>query len=287
MNLRILPGKSTRPRRDVGGGVYSLRRERRRGLKSNGHADDGKARQHFATSAQSPLRPSEGLDKAFPRVLRPGQGSPTSGARRPGNAGAEGFFESRGCQGRLVLATHSKGQANTSREARSQREGVAPVNLPAAPPVNQAAEQSVLGTLVTFYTPTLVGIVSQQGVKWNDFYYREHQVIYRAVLKLHADGTSVDAITVRDLLARHQLVGDKTDAVLGMLAVFARPSALRDHARIVAEDGRWRRWLSSTLEALEHIYDRDDTAFWAAISRVRDDVLPGELKLVSDGEAAA
>ena len=160
------------------------------------------------------------------------------------------------------------------------------VNLPSMPPANVAAEQSVLGTLVTFYKPEAVHIVQAAGVKWSDFFYREHQVIYRAVLKLHASGDEVDAVTVQHLLACHQLVTERTGALLEMLTASARPSALREHARIVAEDGRWRRWLEATLDALERIHARDEAAFWAAISRVREDVLPGELKLVEREEAA-
>lgn len=160
------------------------------------------------------------------------------------------------------------------------------MNLPAAPPVNVAAEQSVLGTLIVFYKPELVHVVQSVGVKWSDFYYRQHRVVYRAVLRLHADGSHVDDLTVRRLLDSHRCSDVDTPALMDMLAASARPAAFREHARIVAEDGRWRRWLTATLEALECIHARDEDSFWAAVGRVREDVLPGETLRLVEGEAA-
>lgn len=164
------------------------------------------------------------------------------------------------------------------------------MNLPTVPPANVEAEQSVLGTLTTFYTPAAVVVVQATGLKWSDFSYRQHRVVYRAVLKLHAKGDEVDAITVRHLMDFHQVSDAQTGALLDLLALSARPGALREHARIVAEDGRWRRWLTAALVAMEAAQARDETEFWAAVARIREDALPGELRLVEapseQGEAA-
>jgi replicative DNA helicase len=161
------------------------------------------------------------------------------------------------------------------------------MNLPAMPPVNVAAEQSILGTLLIYYTPNIIHVIETAGVRWTDFFYREHRVIYRAALKLHGDGLMVDCLTVTHLLSCHRLADDRMRAMVEACAASAQPASLRDHARIVAEDGRWRRWLSVTLEALEHIYDRDERAFWGALGRVREEVSLGELRVIEGGEAAA
>lgn len=168
------------------------------------------------------------------------------------------------------------------------------MNLPAAPPQNLEAEQRVLGTLIVFYKPQLVHIVQAAGLKWNDFYRPANVIVYRAVLKLHKGGEHVDHITLPYFLRcqRHETAGTWLDAAGGeayleLLSSYASVDGLRECARIVASDGRWRRWLTAMFDGLEAVHARDEDAFWAALGRVREDVLPGELKAIDGGKEQA
>ena len=157
--------------------------------------------------------------------------------------------------------------------------------IPAAPPANLEAEMSVLGTLLAFYTPEAVIVAQAAGLKWSDFSVQQHRVVYRAILKLHAKGDEVDSITVRRLMDVHRMSDGRTGVLLDLLVASARPASLREHARIIAEDGRWRRWVSAALAALEAAERRDSKEFWEAIGAIREDALPGELRLVESGAA--
>lgn len=161
---------------------------------------------------------------------------------------------------------------------------------PVSPPVNLEAEQRVIGTLLVFYKPQLVHVVQAAGVKWEDFYREQHRIIYRAILRMHAGGEHIEAGTVARFLEcqRHETCGTWLNAAGGRatleaLQCGALVNGLREYALIVAEDGRWRRWLNAMFDALESIGLRDEQAFWAALGRVREDLAPGGLTVI-DGE---
>lgn len=161
------------------------------------------------------------------------------------------------------------------------------------PPWNHEAEERILGTLLVYYKPELVTIVQATGLKWDDFFRSGHRVIYRALLKMHFGGEWVEIPTVARFLSCQRTDGESWleraggRATLENLACSASVNGLRDYARIVAEEGRWRRWLRAMFEALDSIESRDEEAFWAAVARVREDVLPGELHVVEGGKEKA
>jgi replicative DNA helicase len=164
---------------------------------------------------------------------------------------------------------------------------------PLAPPQNLDAERRVLGSLIVFYSPPLTEKVKATGLKPGDFYYRRHEVVYRAVLALTLTGSHVDPMTVTAFLARQRRdEGSWLDVAGGegyveYLACFADANGVVDCARFLAEDGRWRRWLAAMHGAIEAAHVRDEEAFWEAVGRVRCDVLPGESLRVIDGEGEA
>ena len=146
---------------------------------------------------------------------------------------------------------------------------------PVIPPVNQQAEQSVLGTLLAFYTPAALNTVQATKATWHDFYWTEHQLIYRAITRLHDNGEHVDPVTVARLIEKHGRTTDRTAAVIEMCVASATPAGLREHAAIVAEDGRWRRWLDATHDAQDAIFARNEDDFWNAVGSIRDDAPKG------------
>lgn len=161
--------------------------------------------------------------------------------------------------------------------------------------VTERAGESVLGTLLNFYKPELVTIVQARGITWSDFGPDKQQVLYRAVLALHREGASVDPLSVeafleprRDEHGRGMLERAGGRAYLAYCVGVAVPSALREHAFIVAEGGRWRR-LASAWEFLGRaIEQQQDGQLREAVALVKRDVVDDEapkLRVVG-GQAA-
>lgn len=152
------------------------------------------------------------------------------------------------------------------------------------------AGDSVLGTLIRFYDPKLVTMVQAKGVSPTDFWRDRQRVLYRAILALHAKGSHVDPLTLEAFLSQHgclQRAGGP-----GFMAVCiesAVPSALKDHAFLVAESGRWDRLLRACGSVSRAIEARDDAALREAEAGLRRDVLPEgghpKLRVVKDAAA--
>lgn len=164
---------------------------------------------------------------------------------------------------------------------------------PFAPPQNLDAEQEILGTILVFYRPELVHIAQAAGLLREDFYRRDHQIVYRAILALHRDGSHVDILTVgRFLLTQRDAEGVTFLEHIGgvarleFLSAFGVGHGFKERAAIVHEDGRWRRWLYALYDAQEHAHDRDSAAFWAAIESIRADAMPEPLRVIEGGKAA-
>lgn len=164
------------------------------------------------------------------------------------------------------------------------------------PPQSLQAEQELLGTLLAYYKPELVHVAQAAGLKRGDFYRHAHEVIYRAVLVLHRDGVHVDTATVARFLSKEFTREDTPrsflDAVggvaqLDLVASFSVVNGFRERCLIVAEDGKWRRWIRALYEAAESAHTRDDKRFWAAIGKVKESIPEGaELKAIRGGKAA-
>lgn len=157
------------------------------------------------------------------------------------------------------------------------------------PPHVERARDSVLGTLLHFYTPQSVVVVQAQHVQPRDFGTRESaaHVLYRAILALHRDGAMVDPVTAEGFLARHGML-ERAGGVYYMdtLAVSAVPSALKEHAFLLAEAGMWDRYLRALDAATTAARARDAESFWVAVSRIRPVVEQPKLRVVKDDKAA-
>jgi replicative DNA helicase len=155
----------------------------------------------------------------------------------------------------------------------------------------ERAGNSVLGCLLAYYKPELVVVVQAKGVGPSDFPREQQRAVWRAILALHKTGSHVDVLTVMAFLERHgwlERVGGEPFLVACVES--AVPSALKDHAWLVAEEKRWERLLQACDSVERACRSRDDDALREASSLLRRDVLaPGERpKLtVVDGEKAA
>jgi hypothetical protein len=152
-----------------------------------------------------------------------------------------------------------------------------------AAPSSIEAERELIGTLLALYKPQLVHIAETTGLTPCDFYWKQLEAIYRAVLQVHARGEHVDTMTVARFLASqpHETDGSWLEAVGGRAQVEGLACFT------VTYDGRWRRWLRALYDAEESVHDRDTERFWEAIARVREDVLPGELRVIEGRKDAA
>lgn len=152
------------------------------------------------------------------------------------------------------------------------------------------AQDSILGTLVFHYTPQSVVIIQAQGVQPRDFGTPQNRahILYRAILALHRDGQQIDRITLEGFLSRHGYL-ERVDgrAYLDLLHVSSVPASLREHAFLVAESGRWERYVRACEAALDAAFARDAERFWEAIGRVRADVVPEPLRVIEGRKEAA
>ena len=111
------------------------------------------------------------------------------------------------------------------------------------PPRNIAAEQSVLGTAITYpdSIDDAVGVLSP-----GDFYEDCHQVIWRGLVWLRDRGRTVDLMALRHLLDEHgKLDAAGGDTYLsGLLDHGVTAAAMEEHARIVRETAQGRAVLA-------------------------------------------
>jgi replicative DNA helicase len=116
------------------------------------------------------------------------------------------------------------------------------------------AGDSVLGTLLRYYKPELVHLVQAQGVRPKDWYRDRQRVLWRAILALHGAGRHVDHLTLQAFLENKQAMTDGvSEGFIALCMESAMPSALKDHAWLVAENGRWDRLMRGEYPARDRV----------------------------------
>ena len=118
-------------------------------------------------------------------------------------------------------------------------------------PQNIEAEQSVLGAL--FIDKKAINLVAGK-LKPEDFYRIAHQIVYQAMLNLHANNQPIDMITVIEELKNMGKLQDVGDVSYITLLANTVPTAanIKYHARIVEEKALQREVIESgtTLASL-------------------------------------
>lgn len=152
---------------------------------------------------------------------------------------------------------------------------------PVAPPQSLEAERELLGSLLVFYTPDVLAAVKATGLKREDFYRREHEVVYRAIVAVAEAGDHVDLRTVARFLQTHSYLETIGGVVrLEFLASFSSTLGVRERAVMVAEDARWRERLDGAYRAIEACHDRDEAGYAAAFGE------EPRLRVIAGGRAA-
>lgn len=144
----------------------------------------------------------------------------------------------------------------------------ADVSVLRVPPHDLAAEQSVLGALML--DPGAMTKVADWLVE-DDFYRRDHRLIFRAITELQRRGTPCDAITLGDWFDDNglmDLIGN-----MGYLVELANttPSAANivAYGEIVVERSRLRALIASGTEIVEAAWSRQADSQIIAADSVR------------------
>jgi hypothetical protein len=155
------------------------------------------------------------------------------------------------------------------------------------PPQNLEAEMGVLGSVLRDNStlPEVMAILRP-----GDFYRDSHQVLYRGILELHAEGLPADAILLSERLTQQglydRLGGD--DALTKVLDAVPHAANARYYAQIVAEKATTRRALDAAQETLREAYAGTIAADEiVARFRTRAEGLSAPRAIAGDGASAS
>lgn len=139
------------------------------------------------------------------------------------------------------------------------------------------AEQAILGAILLSGTVALPATV-EEGVRPEDFYVEQYGQIFTLMQAMHADGESIDTLTLTDRLRTAGALDDVGGRAAIDLLGGAVPEVgnLRQYARIVVRKSMWRARRKLLLEALQDhgpVDCEDETAFRTVLGRVRESEL--------------
>ncbi len=125
------------------------------------------------------------------------------------------------------------------------------------PPHSVPAEQSVLGALLL--APEALKQVRDQLVP-DDFYRREHQVIYQGICAVDDLKREVDVVTVGDWISANVEIGADDMASLCIELASSTPSAanVRAYADIVRNKALLRQLIDTTTDIADSAYQASD-----------------------------
>ena len=127
-------------------------------------------------------------------------------------------------------------------------------SINAIPPHDIEAEQAVLGSMLVDKEAVVVAI---EYLKEEDFYRKDNETIYSAMLELYSQGKPIDVLTVKDVLTSRQML----EAVGGIEYLSTIASSvyttanIEMYAKIVEEKSILRKLIKSSNEILKLGYD--------------------------------
>ncbi len=122
------------------------------------------------------------------------------------------------------------------------------------PPQNLDAERAILGAVML--ERDALGI-AMEFLRAEDFYRKEHRLIFEAMIRLFDGDQAIDGITVAETLEREgtlQRVGG-ADYLADLLASVATAANLAYHARIVREKALLRKLIHTATEIAGEAYE--------------------------------
>ena len=143
-----------------------------------------------------------------------------------------------------------------------------PAAVGVAPRHNLEAEQSVIGAVLLTNT-VLRALILEEGLRPEHFYRDRHRIMWAAITDMSDRDQHVDVVTLTANLRNTGLleqvggragIDELTGGVPGL-------GGVRDYARLVIENWRWRQRLTSTFEQQVAIDQADEQAFEVAIQQ--------------------
>jgi replicative DNA helicase len=128
------------------------------------------------------------------------------------------------------------------------------------PPNAADAERALLGGLLI--EPSAMEKVIDEGLRPDDFYRRQHGIIFKAIGDLHHAAEPVDTLTVVDELMRKGLldtVGGAA-AVSQLEALIPTAAHVAAYARLVREKSTLRRLIETATQVVESAFRQDQPA---------------------------
>lgn len=134
--------------------------------------------------------------------------------------------------------------------------GVGPAHVP---PHDLHAEQAVLGAMM-LSEQARYGLTVEDGLKADDFYAPQHQVVYEAIRQLYGENQPIDSITVVEQLRRSGTLdaAGGREAIWQLTAAVTEVAALPRHAEIVGDLSKLRRLLHATYEIQATVLKGED-----------------------------
>lgn len=126
------------------------------------------------------------------------------------------------------------------------------------PPHHLEAEKGILGCILL--DPESMYACESQGLKQEDFYQKEHQMIFAEMVELRAGRRTIDAVTVSSALQRGEnleLIGG-IDYLYELSASVITASVAYEYAKIVKEKAVLRNILKTCNQVTADVYGNDE-----------------------------
>jgi replicative DNA helicase len=158
------------------------------------------------------------------------------------------------------MLAHQHVRSPVARPERELSRGAGALpSVQRVPPHNLDAERAILGAILL--DREAVGLARERIVA-DDFYRREHRLIFDAMCRMYEDDQAIDAITVSELLSRedHLDAAGGTDYLNALAATVATAANVVFHASIVREKSLLRRLIHTSGEIATEAFEGAEDA---------------------------
>ncbi len=126
-------------------------------------------------------------------------------------------------------------------------------------PHSVEAEMSVLGSMMLDESALLKAI---EILREEDFYIKAHRIIFRAIVDLFEEKSSVDILSVKDKLEKDKKLGEigGPEYLSTLVEAVITPELVTDHASIVLEKSIYRKVIQVANSILMQAYSESQSA---------------------------
>ena len=126
------------------------------------------------------------------------------------------------------------------------------------PPNDQEAEQAVLGAMLTDKDAVIAAV---EILKPDDFYRKDHSQIYDCMLELYAQGSPIDMVTVKELLASRKMLENVggMEYIIQLAESNFTTANIEAYAKIVEGKSVLRKLIQASNEIIKVGYDAKES----------------------------